>query len=261
MENLGAGQAILEVEAVTKDYRLGRTVIRALRGVDLTVRRGDFVSIVGPSGCGKTTLLNIIGCIDKPTSGRVFLDGEDVSTFDDDKEADTRLAKIGFIFQSFNLVAVLNIRENVEFPLILAKVPRAERERRVDRLIELTGLEEFAAHKPDELSGGQRQRVAIARALVNGPSVVIADEPTANLDSATSTTIMEAMKRLNDEEGVTFIFSTHNELIERYAKRVLTIMDGAITGERRGSGAGFRGEGAGAGNALGAGASAAEAAT
>ncbi|MDP3179502.1 MAG: ABC transporter ATP-binding protein [Spirochaetaceae bacterium] len=237
MENVGARQEILRVEAVTKDYRLGKTVIRALRGVNLIVRRGDFVSIVGPSGCGKTTLLNIIGCIDKPTSGRVFLDGEDVSTFDDDKEADTRLEKIGFIFQSFNLVAVLNIRENVEFPLILAKVPRAERRRRVDRLIELTGLEEFALHKPDELSGGQRQRVAIARALVNGPAIVIADEPTANLDSATSTTIMEAMKRLNDEEGVTFVFSTHNELIERYAKKVLTIMDGAITGERRASGA------------------------
>ncbi len=227
-----AGEAILEVGGVTKDYRLGKTVIHALRGVDFSVKAGDFLSIVGPSGCGKTTLLNIIGCIDKPTSGTVRLCGDDVSTFNDDREADTRLGRIGFIFQSFNLVAVLDVRENIEFPLILAKVPKAERRRRVDRLVELVGLGEFVDHKPDELSGGQRQRVAIARALVNGPSIVIADEPTANLDSVTSTTIMEAMKRLNEEEKVTFIFSTHNALIEKYARRVLSIRDGKITGER-----------------------------
>jgi len=227
-----ASEAILEVRGVTKDYRLGKTTIHALRGVDFSVLPGDFVSIVGPSGCGKTTLLNIIGCIDKASSGTVILGGEDVSTFDDDREADTRLGSIGFIFQSFNLVGVLDVRENIEFPLILAKVPKAERAARVDRLVELVGLREFVDHKPDELSGGQRQRVAIARALVNSPSIVIADEPTANLDSATSTTIMEAMKRLNEDEKVTFIFSTHNELIERYAKRVLSIKDGVITGER-----------------------------
>ena len=229
---------LLEVKGITKDYRLGKTVIHALRGVDFSVAAGDFVSIVGPSGCGKTTLLNIIGCIDKPTSGSVSIAGVDVSTFDDDREADTRLSKIGFIFQSFNLVGVLDVRENIEFPLLLAKVPKAERARRIDRLVELVGLEAFVKHKPDELSGGQRQRVAIARALVNGPSMVIADEPTANLDSATSTTIMEAMKRMNEEEKVTFIFSTHNELIEKYAKRVLSIKDGQITGERRINGAG-----------------------
>ncbi len=226
-----AGRMLLEVRGVTKDYRLGKTSIHALRGIDLSVEAGDFVSVVGPSGCGKTTLLNIIGCIDKPSSGKIFLDGLDVSTFDDNGEADTRLARIGFIFQSFNLVGVLDVRENIEFPLILAKVPKAERARRVDRLIELVELGEFVRHKPDELSGGQRQRVAIARALVNRPSLVIADEPTANLDSATSTTIMEAMKALNEEEKVTFIFSTHNELIERYAKRILLIRDGIIIGE------------------------------
>jgi putative ABC transport system ATP-binding protein len=227
-----AQERILEVRGVTKDYFLGKTVIHALRGVDFSVTAGDFVSIVGPSGCGKTTLLNIIGCIDKPSSGSVHIAGEDVSTFDDNREADTRLSHIGFIFQSFNLVGVLDVRENIEFPLILAKVPAAERARRVDRLVDLVGLGDFVAHRPDELSGGQRQRVAIARALVNRPSIVIADEPTANLDSVTSTSIMEAMKALNDEEKVTFIFSTHNELIERYAKRVLTIKDGLITGER-----------------------------
>lgn len=227
-----AKSPILEVRAVTKDYHLGKTVIHAVRGLDFSIEAGDFVSIVGPSGCGKTTLLNIIGCIDKPTSGTVVLGGVDISTFDDDREADLRLSNIGFIFQSFNLVAVLDVRENIEFPLILAKVAKAERTRRVDRLIEEVGLAEFVKHKPDELSGGQRQRVAIARALVNRPSMIIADEPTANLDSTTSTTIMEAMKRLNEEERVTFIFSTHNELIERYAKRVLTMKDGLITGER-----------------------------
>ena len=224
---------ILEVKGVTKEYHLGKTVIEALRGVDLAVAPGDFVSIVGPSGCGKTTLLNIIGCIDKPTSGAVILDGVDVSTFDDNREADTRLARIGFIFQSFNLVGVLDVRENIEFPLILAKVPKAERKARVDYLVDLVGLADFVGHKPDELSGGQRQRVAIARALVNKPSLVIADEPTANLDSATSLGSREAMRRLNEVEKVTFIFSTHNELIEKYAKRILSIKDGRITGERR----------------------------
>jgi putative ABC transport system ATP-binding protein len=227
-----ADTPILRVEDLHKDYRLGKTVIRALRGLSFTVARGDFVSIVGPSGCGKSTLLNIVGCIDKPTSGTVILDGLDISTFDDDREADTRLEKIGFIFQSFNLVGVLDVRENIEYPLVLAGMPRRERARRVAALIEEVGLGEFADHKPDELSGGQRQRVAIARALANGPSLVIADEPTANLDSETSTGIMESMRRLNEEEGVSFVFSTHNELIERYAKRVLHMKDGLIEGER-----------------------------
>jgi putative ABC transport system ATP-binding protein len=224
---------ILKVEDLHKDYRLGKTVIHALRGLSFEVARGDFVSIVGPSGCGKSTLLNIVGCIDKPTSGTVMLDGVDVSTFDDDREADTRLEKIGFIFQSFNLVGVLDVRENIEYPLILAGMPKRERRRRVSDLIEEVGLGEFADHKPDELSGGQRQRVAIARALANRPSLVIADEPTANLDSETSTGIMESMRRLNEEDGVSFVFSTHNELIERYAKRVLHMKDGLIEGERR----------------------------
>jgi putative ABC transport system ATP-binding protein len=223
---------ILRVENLHKDYRLGKTIIHALRGVSFTVARGDFISIVGPSGCGKTTLLNIVGCIDKPTSGSILLDGMDISTFDDDREADTRLEKIGFIFQSFNLVGVLDVRENIEYPLVLAGMPKKERALRVARLIEEVGLGEYVDHRPDELSGGQRQRVAIARALANGPSLIIADEPTANLDSDTAMVIMEAMRRLNEEEGVSFIFSTHNELIERYAKRVLHMKDGLITGER-----------------------------
>jgi len=227
------GIPVVSVRDVTKDYRLGKTDIHALRGVSLDIKRGEFLSIVGPSGCGKSTLLNMIGCIDQPSLGQVFLMGRDTSTFNDDQEADARLAEIGFIFQSFNLVGVLDVRENIELPLRLAKKPAAERKVIVDRLVAAVGLEPYARHKPDELSGGQRQRVAIARALVNSPSLVIADEPTANLDTKTSEMVMEIMAELNVKEGVTFIFSTHNELIEHYARRVLTLQDGLIVGETR----------------------------
>ncbi len=222
--------SIVTVKEVTKDYRLGKTVIHALRGIDLDIYPGDFLSIVGPSGCGKSTLLNIIGCIDKPTAGKVFFQGEDVAAFDDDREAEVRLSGIGFIFQSFNLIAVLSVVENIEFPLLLAKVPKRERVKTVSHLVDIVGLSDYKDHKPDELSGGQRQRVAIARALVNKPRLVIADEPTANLDSETSEMIMEIMKRLNEEEKVSFIFSTHNQLVERHAKRILRLKDGLFTG-------------------------------
>jgi putative ABC transport system ATP-binding protein len=221
---------VIVVSQVTKNYQLGKAIIPALRGVDFEIFPGDFLSIVGPSGCGKTTLLNILGCIDKPTSGSVSFQGRDLATLNDDQEAQIRLEQIGFIFQSFNLIAVLDVRENIEFPLLMNKVPRAERRKIVDHLIDVVGLKDFVDHKPDELSGGQRQRVAIARALVNRPRVVIADEPTANLDSVTSGLILEVMKRLNEEEKVVFIFSTHNELIEKYAQRVLRLRDGLIVG-------------------------------
>ena len=224
-------ETIISVRDVKKDYQLGKTLIPALKGVSFDIHEGEFLSIVGPSGCGKSTLLNIIGCIDKATSGQVLFQGTDLATLNDDQEADIRLNKIGFIFQSFNLVAVLDVRENIEFPLMMNKVPKAERRRAVDRLVEIVGLSEFADHKPDELSGGQRQRVAIARALVNKPRLVIADEPTANLDSDTSVKIMEVMKALNENEKVSFIFSTHNDLIERYAKRIIRLKDGLITGD------------------------------
>ncbi len=225
-------ETIISVSNVKKDYQLGRTVIPALRGLDFDIHEGEFLSIVGPSGCGKSTLLNIIGCIDKPTSGKVTFQGVDLSTLNDDQEADIRLNKIGFIFQSFNLVAVLDVRENIEFPLLMRKVPKAQRRKIVDHLIDVVGLAEYIGHRPDELSGGQRQRVAIARALVNEPRLVIADEPTANLDSETSVKIMEVMKHLNEQEKVSFIFSTHNELIEKYAKRVIRLKDGLIVGDR-----------------------------
>ena len=223
-------ETIITVRDVKKDYQLGKTLIPALKGVSFDIHEGEFLSIVGPSGCGKSTMLNIIGCIDKPTSGQVTFQGVDLATLNDDQEAEIRLNKIGFIFQSFNLVAVLDVRENIEFPLLMNKVPKAERTKLVDYLVDIVGLKEFVDHKPDELSGGQRQRVAIARALVNKPRLVIADEPTANLDSDTSVKIMEVMKHLNEHEKVSFIFSTHNELIEKYAKRVIRLKDGQIVG-------------------------------
>jgi putative ABC transport system ATP-binding protein len=223
-------EPMISVRDVKKDYQLGKTLIPALKGISFDIREGEFLSIVGPSGCGKSTLLNILGCIDKATSGTVTFQGIDLAGLNDDQEADIRLNKIGFIFQSFNLVAVLNVRENVEFPLIMTGVPKAVRRKTVDRLVDLVGLKEFVDHKPDELSGGQRQRVAIARALVNNPRLVIADEPTANLDSVTSVKIMEVMKELNDHEKVSFIFSTHNDLIEKYAKRVIRLKDGLVVG-------------------------------
>ena len=223
--------SLVEIRNVVKDYSLGRTTIHALKNVSLSIAAGEFISIVGPSGCGKTTLLNLVGCIDRPTSGSILFDGRSTSTAGDDAEAALRLAKIGFIFQSFNLVPVLTIAENIEIPMMLAHRPRRERRRRVDELIRLVGLADYVSHKPDELSGGQRQRVAIARALANEPKLVIADEPTANLDGATGESILGAMKALNEEKGVTFLFSTHDPRVMRYARRIVKLRDGEIEEE------------------------------
>lgn len=219
---------LLEVRNLDKDYSLGKTTIAALRGVNLCINRGEFVSIMGPSGCGKTTLLNILGCIDRPTSGQVLFGGSDVAGLSDDQETDKRLGEIGFIFQSFNLVPVLTAAENIELPLVLAGLPKTRRKARVDSLIETVGLQQYRRHRPDELSGGQRQRVAIARALVNEPALVIADEPTANLDSETGAAILEVMGKLNREAGVTFVFSTHNPEILKYAGRHIRLKDGLL---------------------------------
>ncbi len=223
--------AIVEIRNVKKNYYLGKTVIPALKGVSLQVDRGDFLSVAGPSGCGKSTLLNIAGCIDKPSGGEVFFEGENLADLNDNEEADRRLHGIGFIFQAFNLIPVLTVTENVEFPLILKKVPRKERRERAAHLLEQVGLSDYASHKPDELSGGQRQRVAVARALINTPRLVIADEPTANLDSRTGEAVVEVMRNLNEEEGVSFLFSTHNPAVMKYAKRVVNLKDGEIVGE------------------------------
>lgn len=225
--------ALLNLDSVHKEYSLGETIVHAVRGVSLAVESGELVSVMGPSGCGKTTLLNMIGCIDKPTRGTVVFDGNDVGTLTDSRAAEIRLRQIGFIFQSFNLVPVLSVRENIELPMILARVRPAERRRVSDHLVEAVGLRQFATHKPSELSGGQRQRVAIARALVNRPRLVIADEPTANLDSETGSEVLEVMRRLNEQEAVTFVFSTHDQKVLRYASRIVRLRDGVVESEER----------------------------
>lgn len=223
---------VIEVQGLKKDYPLGKTTVHALRGVDFLVEEGAFLSIVGPSGSGKTTLLNIIGCIDQPTSGQVKIHDQEISELNDKQVTDLRLHKIGFIFQSFNLIPVLNVRENVEFPLLLRKVEKkAEINTRVEKLIEAVGLLDYIDHKPAELSGGQRQRVAIARALVGAPDIILADEPTANLDSETSEAILKLMRDLNELEKTTFIFSTHDPEVLKYAKSIVQIRDGMLVGQ------------------------------
>jgi len=222
---------IIELHGVKKDYPLGGTVVHAVKGVDFTIEEGDFMSIVGPSGSGKTTLLNIIGCIDHASEGRVVIHHEDIQSMNDRKLTDLRLHKIGFIFQTFNLIPVLTVRENVEFPLLLMKrdrLPKAQIRERVEKLVDEVGLTDYIEHRPYELSGGQRQRVAVARALVTNPDIVLADEPTANLDSETGQKILELMKKLNEIEKTTFIFSTHDPDVLKYANDIIKIRDGKI---------------------------------
>ncbi len=222
---------IVSVVDVAKVYRLGKSEVHALRAVSLDVHRGEFLSIAGPSGSGKTTLLNLIGCVDTPTSGRVVLDGQDTSDLSERALTDLRLHKIGFIFQTFNLVSVLSLYQNVEFPLLLqGGLGGAERRRRIEGLLEAVGLREHARHRPSELSGGQRQRVAVARALVTRPPLVLADEPTANLDSQTGATIIDLMREMNRRDGTTFVFSTHDPKVMSHASAVLRIADGQIVG-------------------------------
>ncbi|MCM2254494.1 MAG: ABC transporter ATP-binding protein [Vicinamibacteria bacterium] len=216
------------LEDVSKDYALGRTQVSALRGVSLAVEPGEFVAVAGPSGSGKSTLLNLVGCLDHPSAGRVVVDGRDVAALDDDALSDLRAQKIGFIFQSFNLIPVLSALENVEFPLLFRGLPRAQSRARAERALDEVGLGDVARHRPDELSGGQRQRVAIARALVTAPVLVLADEPTANLDSKTGEAILDLMLDLNRKQGTTFIFSTHDPKVLVHAQRVLRLADGRL---------------------------------
>jgi putative ABC transport system ATP-binding protein len=223
---------IIEIKGLTKDYALGTTTVHAVRGVDLTVEKGNLISIIGPSGSGKTTLLNIIGCIDSATAGSVSVGGQEITKLNDRQITDIRLHKIGFIFQTFNLIPVLNTLENVEFPLLLMKnQSRSEIRKKAAKLIDEVGLTEHIKHKPAELSGGQRQRVAIARALVTNPDIVLADEPTANLDSVTGAQVLDAMKKMNESQKTTFIFSTHDANVLKYAKAVVKIKDGLIEKE------------------------------
>ncbi len=223
--------AIVSVVSLTKEYRLGRTIVPALRGITLEVEAGEFVALCGPSGSGKTTLLNIMGCLDRPTAGRVSVMNEDVLALSDARLSDLRNRQIGFVFQTFNLIPVLTASENVEYPLLIQRVERRERQWRVSMILEEVGLRDHARHRPDELSGGQQQRVAIARALVTHPQVILADEPTANLNSETGRSILELMKQANREHGATFVFSTHDREVLRYADRVHQIRDGTLAAE------------------------------
>jgi putative ABC transport system ATP-binding protein len=221
--------SVVELKAVRKEYLLGQTKVEALRGVDLEIEKGEFLAVAGPSGSGKSTMLNMFGCIDLPTSGTVRIDGTDVAGLDDRELTRYRREKIGFIFQSFNLIPVLDVYENIEFPLLLKKsLSKKEREKIVMRFVEEVGLSDRLRNKPTELSGGQRQRVAIARALVTNPLIILADEPTANLDSETGTKIVELMRQINEIEKTTFIFSTHDAHIMREARRLVKILDGRI---------------------------------
>ena len=219
---------LIETKDIKKDYLLGETVVHALRGVDLTIDRGEFVAIWGPSGSGKTTLLNLIGAIDEPSSGQLFIEDQEVALLSDNRRTELRNGSIGFIFQGFNLIPVLSAVENVMLPLQIKGASFSEaRNGALGRLDEV-GLSDFVRHRPDKMSGGQQQRVAIARALVANPSLVIADEPTANLDSDTSRSIIGLMRSLNEKEKTTFIFSTHDQRVLDRVERLVRLEDGRI---------------------------------
>ncbi|MGZ3651360.1 MAG: ABC transporter ATP-binding protein [Bdellovibrionota bacterium] len=223
-------KTVIRLENVSKSYFLGSVEVPALKSANLEIHSGEFTAVIGASGSGKSTLLNLIGCIDDPTSGRVWLENTDVLSLSDDKKSDLRNQKIGFIFQSFNLVPVLSVFENVELPLLINPlISPKDRRARVKEAIHDVGLEKLANNRPDQLSGGQRQRVAIARALAGQPILVLADEPTANLDSETSIKIIELMLNLNAQKGITFLFSTHDDRVMNRVSRIVHIKDGVVS--------------------------------
>lgn len=224
---------MIEVKGVKKDYISGDTVVKALRGVDLNIENGEFISIAGPSGSGKTTLLNIIGCIDSLDEGSIIIEGNNVGLLPKKEKSKFRRDSLGFIFQSYNLIPVLTAYENVEFSLSLLDVGKAESHDRVMTILKEVGLETMADRIPSRLSGGQQQRVAIARALVKQPKIILADEPTANLDSHTGEEVLDLMSKMNDKYGTTFIFSTHDKIVMDYAKRLVMLHDGMISSDKR----------------------------
>ncbi len=225
---------IVETRNLTKDYMHGRMTVPALRGVDLTIKAGEFTAVVGPSGSGKTTLLNLIGCLDRPTGGQILMDGKDISGYSPTELADLRRHKLGFIFQTYNLIPVLTAYENVELPLLLlgAKSNGEIKDKVMSALAEV-GLAGLETRRPMDLSGGQQQRVAIARALVKEPRLILADEPTANLDSENSEAILSLMQELNRKMDTTFLFSTHDPLVMKFARRLVTMRDGKIVEDER----------------------------
>jgi putative ABC transport system ATP-binding protein len=223
------GRSFLEAHALTKTYQVGNSTVHALREVDFTANQGDFIVINGPSGSGKTTFLNLISAIDRPTEGEVLIEGVSTNTLSEKQLAQLRKQKIGLIFQTFNLIPVLSAAENAEYPLLLHKLPKAERTERVRSMLAEVGLQDLGRRRPNELSGGQRQRIAIARALITRPKLVLADEPTANLDSETGAQVMDLMRRLNEEHCVVFIVVTHDPAVAAYARRRIRIHDGSLT--------------------------------
>jgi putative ABC transport system ATP-binding protein len=223
---------VAKIENVTRVYTVGKVETQALRGVNLTIDSGEFMALVGPSGSGKTTLLQLLGCLDRPTSGRVIINGKDVSQLNRDQRADMRRGTIGFIFQFFALIPTLTAYENIEMPLLLNGHSASERRARVTELLETVGLGDRGSSRPDQLSGGQQQRVAIARALAVKPTMILADEPTANLDTPNGQQVMETMTRLNKETGVTFVFATHDPRVIQYARRVVTLRDGLVAEDK-----------------------------
>jgi len=227
--NSNNNEPIVRIQGVTREYLLGKVKVPALRGIDLDISKGSLMSVIGPSGSGKTTLMNIIGLIDNPSSGTIEIHGKSIADMNDEQCTDMRLNTIGFIFQTFNLIPVLNALENVEFPMLLKnEFSPADIRTKALGLLETVGLKEFYHHRPAELSGGQRQRVAIARALITDPDIILADEPTANLDSVTGNNILKLMREINQTRGTTFVFSTHNKEVLDYADRIVTLQDGKI---------------------------------
>ncbi len=227
---------VTKVINATRDFKIGEMETHALRGVNLSIENGEFTALVGPSGSGKTTLLQLIGLLDQPTSGQVFINGQDATRLNRNQRADLRKGTIGFIFQFFALIPTLTAYENVEMPLLLNGTKPAERKARVLEMLEAVGLSDRGHHRPDQLSGGQQQRVAVARALAINPKVILADEPTANLDTENGKQVMDIMAKLNKETGVTFVFATHDPRVIKYASRVITLRDGLIV-ENNGSSA------------------------
>ncbi|MGD9782254.1 MAG: ABC transporter ATP-binding protein [Kiritimatiellia bacterium] len=229
---------IVETKGVTKDYREGRTDVHALRGVDLEIGEGEFIAVAGPSGSGKTTLLNVVSGLDNATAGEVRVDGEEISGLRRAALSRLRLRKIGFVFQSYNLIPVLTARENVEFTMLLQGIPAGERRKRALDVLRHVGLEGLENRRPPTLSGGQQQRVAVARAIVTRPRLVLADEPTANLDSETGAKLLDLMRELNREEGMTFVFSTHDPMVMDYSRRLVRLHDGLVASDERREGIG-----------------------